>query len=118
MSAEKTLFRDLMSLVTDDFAALWELQSLAERYPKSRLASRMRITELLRELVRDDFVKLYLGTEFAGEEVEVPAERVAEALANSENWNWDRPRGSEFLQVAATGKGRVAYLTDTHDMKS
>lgn len=65
----------------------------------------------LESLWEQGLVSFFRGTAFSGEEQEIRGEGVRAELRNPKNWDWNQPRTTEWVQVAATGKGRDLYLT-------
>ena len=69
----------------------------------------MKTLERLWEL---GLISFFRGKSFAGDEKEIRGEAVHVELRNPDNWDWNQPRSNEWVQAAATGKGRDVYLAN------
>jgi hypothetical protein len=103
------LLQEILSLTADDYTPLWELESVAIRLEPS--LSRSRLSAALLQMASDGLIAFYRGSSYSGEEAELLPAEASAALADDGAWEWRRARPAEFIQVAATGKGRVVYLT-------
>lgn len=101
----------ILDLAVDDYTGLWEVAAaMREIYPnRSDFDLRNIAVNAIKQLLRDDYIRIYRGDNFSGEETTLKPAEACAALSDEKYWTWEAAELREHIRLAATGKGEMAY---------
>lgn len=103
------LRRRVMSQMTEDITGLWELSATRGAPGIDELIA------VLSELIGEDLVTVYSGTEFESEEAPLPVSTAMAQIRDRSFWEWSAPERGVHLRVFATPAGRDWYFGQRQD---
>jgi hypothetical protein len=105
------LRRALLDLAVDDYTGLWEVLWLCQgKLPDADLQQTLVLARcLVKEMLRDGSLQLYLGSSFTGDERQVLGDDRSHLLESDIYWN--EPLAEyPHLRVVATEQGEREYM--------
>lgn len=100
----------LLDLAVDDYTGLWEFEwRINELSPSAGGRSARDLARVaLHELIRSGALKLFRGTSFSGEQVEVTVPEALEVVMRDAAWE-PAGAGEAHLRAAASASGEKLY---------
>jgi hypothetical protein len=101
----------ILDLAVDDYTGLWEVvAAMREIYPNHNdLDLKDTAVNAIKQLLKDDYIHIYQGDNFSGEETKLKPAKACAALSDEKYWAWEAAELREHIRLAATGKGEKAY---------
>jgi hypothetical protein len=104
--------RRIMSQTTEDLTGLWELPATQGAPGVDELIA------VLSDLIRKDFITVYIGTRFESEETSLPAAAAQKAIRDKRFWDWSAPERGRHLRALATPAGRAWYFRQGREART